>query len=356
MKIYTKTGDNGTTGLYDGSRVTKTDQILDALGTLDELSAHIGKLLFLLKKFYITEASDKYKIIPFLISLQTRLLNVGSIIATPNPGPNTKLPTITLEHVSEIENLIDNLDSELKPLTVFIVQEGRNEKEVEAHICRTITRRAEREINKYGSVSEEILKFMNRLSDFFFTFARYVSEPHIQSKKIKPFDFVHWFSSLKKSDIVRSKFHESVEDMAKNKDLELFCYKTYFSRKLDFYSWNESRDKNGRHFIEFCLPRSWVDICTNFKVSHPSVELGLNIFGKTYPINEKTIIIPCCGLYTPMNIRLFFQTESDALEEITVDYDCYVLKEDVRRNLMKQRILMDEVMYYDGVATFAKED
>jgi cob(I)alamin adenosyltransferase len=176
MKIYTKTGDNGTTGLYDGSRVQKSEQILDALGALDELSAHIGRLLLLLKKFYITEATDKLKLIPFFISLQSRLLNIGSIIATPNPTSDLKLPEVTDVHVKEIENLIDAMDSKLKPLTSFIIQDGKNEIEVQSHICRTITRRAERDINKYGNVSDEALKFINRLSDLFFTLARYVSE------------------------------------------------------------------------------------------------------------------------------------------------------------------------------------
>lgn len=176
MKIYTRTGDNGTTGLYDGSRVQKTDQILDVLGTLDELSAHIGMLLFFLKRTYITEAVDSLSIIPFLRNLQSILLNIGSIVATPNPSPGQVLPSITQYNVDSVERLIDGMDKRLKPLTVFIIQDGKNEMEFTSHICRTITRRAERELNKYGNVGDVILKFVNRLSDFFFTLARYVSE------------------------------------------------------------------------------------------------------------------------------------------------------------------------------------
>lgn len=173
MKVYTKTGDNGTTGLYDGSRVDKGDQILDVLGTLDELSAHIGRLLFLMKTRYITPAVDRFGLIDFLKNLQRTLLDIGSIIATRNKPINKE---ITEKNASDVERLIDLLTVKLKPLTVFIVQEGRNEIEVESHICRTITRRVERELNRYGNVSEEILKFVNRLSDFFFTLARYESE------------------------------------------------------------------------------------------------------------------------------------------------------------------------------------
>uniref|UniRef100_A0A6C0KQJ0 Cobalamin adenosyltransferase-like domain-containing protein n=1 Tax=viral metagenome TaxID=1070528 RepID=A0A6C0KQJ0_9ZZZZ len=181
MKVYTKTGDNGTSGLYDGSRVQKCEQIFDVLGTLDEMASHIGKLIFLLRNFYIANSSDKHKIIPYIISLQKTLLNIGSIIATPSRDDSFILPEFTEEQVSEIENYIDVMDSELKPLTVFIIQDGKNEIEAEAHICRTVTRRAEREINKYGNVSHEIFKFINRLSDFFFTLARYVSEPGKQA-------------------------------------------------------------------------------------------------------------------------------------------------------------------------------
>jgi cob(I)alamin adenosyltransferase len=176
MKIYTRTGDNGTTGLYDGSRVQKSEQIIDVLGTLDELSAHIGMLLFHLKKSYITDAVDNLSFIPFLKNLQSTLLNIGSIIATPNPLPNQTLPSITDYNVQCVEKLIDAMDTRLKPLTVFILQHGKNEMEAWSHICRTITRRTERELNKYGNVDETILKFVNRLSDFFFTLARYVSE------------------------------------------------------------------------------------------------------------------------------------------------------------------------------------
>ena len=183
MKIYTKTGDNGTTGLYDGSRVQKNDQILDVLGSLDELSAHIGMLLFVLKiKNYwshpmLKTASFEDTITMFLPNLQRQLLNIGSIIATPNPGENLKLPEIGEADIITIEEWIDTFDKSLHPLTTFIIQDGKNESEANAHICRTITRRVERELNKYGNVSENILKFINRLSDYFFTLARFVSEP-----------------------------------------------------------------------------------------------------------------------------------------------------------------------------------
>jgi cob(I)alamin adenosyltransferase len=166
MKIYTRSGDDGTTGLYDGSRIQKDDIILDVLGTIDELSSHIGLLMFYLKK-------DEKNIL-FLRNVQTLLLNIGSIIAT--QSIDISILKINEMHISGIEKIIDYMDNYLEPLTVFIVQDGKNEKEANAHICRTITRRCERELYKYKNVDENICKFMNRLSDYFFTLARYTSE------------------------------------------------------------------------------------------------------------------------------------------------------------------------------------
>ena len=163
MKIYTKTGDTGETDLYDGTRTSKSDQIFDVLGSLDELSAHIGILIF----------HNNNNI--FLRDIQQTLLNIGSIIATPNPKEGQKLPIITLDNVLKIETEIDRMTEKLPPLTVFILQGGTCMSESQAHVCRTVARRSEREIIKYGNVDENIFKFINRLSDYFFTFARYAN-------------------------------------------------------------------------------------------------------------------------------------------------------------------------------------
>ena len=163
MKIYTKTGDKGETSLYDGSRIQKSEQIFDLLGTIDELSAHIGSLLVVYK-------------VDFLEQCQRLLIDMGSIIATPNPKEGTKLPVFIEKYVLDVEEHIDIMDKCLKPLTWFIIQTGENEAEARAHICRTITRKVEREMVRYGNVDEVMLKYINRLSDFFFTLARFVSE------------------------------------------------------------------------------------------------------------------------------------------------------------------------------------
>lgn len=169
MKVYTKTGDQGITSLYDGSRVKKSESIFDVLGTIDELSAHIGRMIFL----YSNQKKDIYD---FMIEVQKKLLQIGSIIATPNPPEGCCLPSITEEDIQKIERHIDDMTMYLQPLKVFIVQNAKNECEAQSHICRTIARRAEREYNKLFDSPDENLKYLNRLSDFFFTLARFTGE------------------------------------------------------------------------------------------------------------------------------------------------------------------------------------
>jgi cob(I)alamin adenosyltransferase len=164
MKIYTRTGDSGESGLYDGTRTLKSEQIFDVLGTLDELGAQIGMFMA------INAQHDD-----FLKTVQQWLLNIGSIVATPS-GNTLNLPVITSYDVSTIETKIDEMDAYLRPLKNFIIMDGVNLSSAQAHICRTVCRRAERELVRYGNVNENIIKLINRLSDYFFTLSRYESE------------------------------------------------------------------------------------------------------------------------------------------------------------------------------------
>jgi cob(I)alamin adenosyltransferase len=159
-KIYTKTGDNGETGLYDGSRLAKTEPIFDVLGTLDELSSHIGVLI----------ACNVATTTLRLRRLQQILLNIGSVIATPNTDGRI-LPDIS-SIVDSLESYIDDMDATLPPLTQFLLVGGGNVAESQAHVCRTCARRAEREFLKSGIDNDVIRIFLNRLSDYFFTLAR----------------------------------------------------------------------------------------------------------------------------------------------------------------------------------------
>jgi cob(I)alamin adenosyltransferase len=168
MKIYTKTGDKGETGLLGGERVSKDSLRLNAYGTLDELNAFIG--------LAITEVkSDDVKKI--LIDLQKKLFVVSSDLAAPE---NEKLKKLTVirtptAYVEETEKIIDKLDSHLDELKNFILPGGSKSAAL-LHICRTISRRAEREIvalKNTVSIGDNILIFVNRISDLFFVLSRF---------------------------------------------------------------------------------------------------------------------------------------------------------------------------------------
>jgi cob(I)alamin adenosyltransferase len=155
----------------------KSDQIFDLLGALDELSAHIGVLILHLKlndglTFVSSEIESSRNL---LRNIQQTLLSIGSIVATPNPKVGLHLPEVTSEKVEIIEAEIDRMTENLAPLTVFILQGGITFIESQSHVCRTVARRTERELIKYGNIDENILKYLNRLSDFFFTLARFYS-------------------------------------------------------------------------------------------------------------------------------------------------------------------------------------
>ncbi|MCR4965362.1 MAG: cob(I)yrinic acid a,c-diamide adenosyltransferase [Bacteroidales bacterium] len=162
MKIYTKTGDKGTTSLVDGSRVYKDDALLEAYGTIDELNAQIGVV--------IAQNSEE-----FLTKVQNMLFVTGSLLATPPEKWETFFKDVKLdEFTSEIEAEIDRMQTELPKMTGFILPQG-NMLIATTHVCRTVCRRAERNIVKlmrqderYGTVQ----KMINRLSDYLFILAR----------------------------------------------------------------------------------------------------------------------------------------------------------------------------------------
>lgn len=166
MNIYTKTGDDGTTSLVGGKRVSKTDLRLEAYGTIDELSAHLGLLLC-----HITDEKDKNDI----LWIQHRLFSAGGQLATDTES--TKLPEscmISAEHVSQIETMIDSIDSALPRHDRFILPGGCIAS-AEAGVARTVCRRAERCILKLdGSAAPDchLKEFINRLSDYLFVLSR----------------------------------------------------------------------------------------------------------------------------------------------------------------------------------------
>ena len=166
MKIYTKTGDDGTTGLVGGSRVKKYDLRLEAYGTIDELNATIGVLLSSELPENVTET---------LYKIQNKLFNIGSQLASDEKGEAfTASLSITNENIKDIEQAIDKYQSKLPELKQFVLP-GGNFSAAQCHVARTVCRRAERRILQFAEhakVADETIIYINRLSDFFFVLAR----------------------------------------------------------------------------------------------------------------------------------------------------------------------------------------
>ncbi|MGC8644120.1 MAG: cob(I)yrinic acid a,c-diamide adenosyltransferase [Isosphaeraceae bacterium] len=169
MKIYTKTGDEGTTGLLGNRRVSKDDIRIEAYGTIDELNAVLG----LARAQGLDPAADS-----LVAQLQNELFSVGSALADPDPkGPFHN--AIRLEHANRLENVIDALETELPPLSTFILPGGAVPAAT-IHLARTVCRRAERLVVRLtrqpgGEVSPALIVYLNRLGDLLFVLARAVN-------------------------------------------------------------------------------------------------------------------------------------------------------------------------------------
>ncbi|MFZ4456480.1 MAG: cob(I)yrinic acid a,c-diamide adenosyltransferase [Bacteroidales bacterium] len=168
-KVYTKTGDNGYTSLVGGKRVLKSDIRLDSYGTIDELNSFLGLL--------IDEAGD-FEEKGLFIEIQKKLFTIGSILATEDSQLAEKYGCVVdISDVKLLEDAIDEIDSKLPKMKYFVLPGGSKVGSL-AHVCRTICRRSERQIitlSHESEVSEELLIYINRLSDLFFVFARKAS-------------------------------------------------------------------------------------------------------------------------------------------------------------------------------------
>lgn len=169
MKIYTKTGDKGETGLIGGTRVSKSDPRIEAYGTVDELNSFIGLL-----SSYEALSSESQT----LETIQHRLFVIGSYLATDTSKTEISYKSIIKDtDITKIEAEIDKMNQNLPELTAFILPGGSTEGSI-CHICRTISRRAERriiDITKTQTIDNEIIIYLNRLSDYFFILSRYIS-------------------------------------------------------------------------------------------------------------------------------------------------------------------------------------
>jgi cob(I)alamin adenosyltransferase len=169
MKIYTKTGDSGETGLFAGARVRKDDARIEAYGTVDELNAAIG----LARCESLPPEIDQTT-----LRVQSELFSVGAELATPQPEKHGTL-LIGDEHVALLERAIDSLEAGLPPLKHFVLPAG-SRGAAALHLARGVCRRAERRVvtlagTPDANVSQRIIRYLNRLGDYLFVAARFAN-------------------------------------------------------------------------------------------------------------------------------------------------------------------------------------
>ena len=175
MKVYTKTGDKGTTALFGGTRVPKDHIRIESYGTVDELNSHIGLIRD-------QEMNQHYKDI--LIEIQDRLFTVGAILATPQEKEVMKNGELRLQKlgivesdIELLENEIDSMEDSLPQITHFVLPGGHTTVSY-CHVARCVCRRAERlavHLSHNEAIDEMAIKYLNRLSDYLFVLARKLS-------------------------------------------------------------------------------------------------------------------------------------------------------------------------------------
>lgn len=184
MKVYTKTGDKGTTALFGGTRVPKHHIRIDSYGTVDELNSFIG----LIRDQEIDPRSKE-----ILIHIQNKLFTVGAVLATDPEKMTLKsgkdrlnIPRIDQEDITLLETEMDTMDSSLPPMTHFVLPGGHTTVSY-CHVARTVCRRAERlasALNDLDPFDSHTLTYLNRLSDYLFVLARKLSQD-LQADEVK---------------------------------------------------------------------------------------------------------------------------------------------------------------------------
>lgn len=171
-RVYTRTGDKGTTALVGGKRVAKDAPRIEAYGTVDELNAALG---------LVRTALERSKAGPRLASIvarvQNELFNLGAELATPDKARRARQPAVEPRHVAQLEREIDELNAELPPLTSFVLP-GGGEASAFFHLARTICRRAERRVTTLArrkDVGAHAIVYLNRLSDALFVLGRWAA-------------------------------------------------------------------------------------------------------------------------------------------------------------------------------------
>ena len=170
MAIYTRTGDKGKTSLFNGQRVSKSDLRVETYGTVDELNSAIG----------VSISNFKFQISNFkkeLIKIQNDLLNIGSALANPTTSEKREATSYLQKRVKEFERFIDQMTEKMPPLSNFILPGGGKAGSF-LHLARAVSRRAERKVvalNHKEKIDNNIVIYLNRLSDLLFTMARFAN-------------------------------------------------------------------------------------------------------------------------------------------------------------------------------------
>lgn len=171
MKIYTKTGDDGTTALFGAGRVSKDHLRIEAYGTVDELNAFLGMAIAVLPADETLQG-----LVDYLVHLQNELFVVGGDLSSPLET-TYPVPRISQSAIEKMEQMIDGFDADLPPLKHFILPGGHTAA-AQLHVCRTVARRAERAVvalHRMEPLASPVIEYLNRLSDFFFTASRWVN-------------------------------------------------------------------------------------------------------------------------------------------------------------------------------------
>ena len=174
-RIYTRTGDDGTSALATGERRPKSDLRFAAIGTVDEVNAHVG-----LARIYSRSPDGDFGVEfdAMLSRIQNDLFDLGADLATPEKVGQRERLRISVKQIERLEREIDALNQKLRPLTSFVLPGGKPAAAA-LHLCRTVARRAERlmvELAARETVNPEAVHYINRLSDFFFVGARVVND------------------------------------------------------------------------------------------------------------------------------------------------------------------------------------
>lgn len=169
MKIYTKTGDGGETGLFGGKRLSKAHIRIAAYGTVDELNSHMGLLRD------VSRDQDRKA---FLVTIQNTLFVLGSMLAVEPGNDKVKIPTVKAGDVKQLEEAIDKFDAALPEMRNFILPGGHQHVSF-CHIARAVCRRAERHVVALYDIEpgeEMVVEYLNRLSDYLFMLSRKMAQ------------------------------------------------------------------------------------------------------------------------------------------------------------------------------------